>query len=55
MAGKVIRKAWIIHFPYFAYDEYRYKMEDIFHAAMKAEVQKRDLEKYVMDSLVQEK
>lgn len=55
MAGKVIRKAWRIHFPYFGYEEYRYKMEDIFHAAMKAEVQKRDLEKYVLDSLVEDK
>ena len=44
MAGKVIRKAWQTHFPFFPYDDYRYKIEEIFHKAMKAEVQKRDLE-----------
>jgi len=52
MASKVIRKAWSIHFPYFAYDEYRYKIEEIFHKAMKEEVQKKDLEKYILDKLV---
>ena len=52
MANKVIRKAWANHFPYFPYDEYRYKIEEIFHKAMKEEVQKKDLEKYILDNLV---
>lgn len=52
MAGKVIRKAWLIHFPYFAYAEYRFKVEEIFHNAMKEEVQKKDLERYILDKLV---
>ena len=53
MANKVIRKAWKIHFPYFSYDEYRYKIEEIFHKAMKDEIQKKDLERYILDNLVQ--
>lgn len=53
MASKVIRKAWEIHFPYFPYEEYRYKIEEIFHRAMKEEIQKKDLERYILDSLVQ--
>lgn len=55
MAEKVLRKAWRVHFPYFSYDEYRYKVEEIFHKAMKNEIQKRELEKYILDNLVSEK
>lgn len=54
MSGKVIREAWAVHFPYFPYDEYRYKIEEIFHKAMKAEIQKKDLEKYILDNLIKE-
>lgn len=53
MATKVIKKAWGIHFPYFPYEEYRYKMEEIFHKAMKDEIQKKDLERYILDNLVE--
>ena len=54
MASKVIRRAWMIHFPYFAYDDYRYKIESIFHQAMKDEIQKKDLEKYILDNIVED-
>ena len=54
MTGKIIRAAWLVHFPYFPYDEYRYKIEEIFHKAMKAEVNKKDLEKYILDNLIKE-
>ena len=53
MAQKVIRAAWKIHFPYFAYNEYRYKVETFFEQAMKEEVSRRDLEKYILDKLVE--
>lgn len=53
MASKVIKKAWEIHFPYFPYEEYRYKIEEIFHKAMKDEIQKKDLERYILDNLVE--
>jgi len=54
MSGKVIREAWEIHFPHFPHAQYRYKIEEIFHKAMKAEVQKKDLEKYILDTLINE-
>ncbi len=54
MAQKVIRAAWKNHFPYFAYDEYKIKVEKIFESAMKAEVPRKDLEKYLLDNLVEE-
>lgn len=54
MAEKRIRSSWKNHFPYFSYDEYRYKIEEIFHKAMKAEIQKKDLQKYILDKLLEE-
>lgn len=54
MTSKVIKAAWKVHFPYFSYEEYRYKIEEIFHKAMKAEITKKDLEKYILDNLIKE-
>ncbi len=54
MAEKRIRGSWKNHFIYFSYDEYRYKIEEIFHKAMKAEIQKKDLQKYILDNLLEE-
>lgn len=54
MSGKVIKEAWKVHFPYFPYEENRYKIEEIFHKAMKSEVPKKDLEKYILDNLIKE-
>lgn len=53
MAEKVIRSAWSVHFPYFPYDEYKIQIEKIFTAAMKAEISRKDLEKYILDNLVE--
>ena len=49
-----IKKSWQLRFPYFPYDEYRYKIEEIFQRANKEEVSKKDLEKYILDNLVEE-
>lgn len=54
MTSKVIKAAWKVHFPFFPYQEYRYKVEEIFHKAMKAEITKKDLEKYILDNLIKE-
>lgn len=51
---RLIKKSWQLRFPYFPYDEYRYKMEEIFQKANKEEVSKKDLEKYILDSLVED-
>ena len=51
---KLIKKAWLIHFPYFAYDKYSQKVEKIYNESLKSEVQKKDLQLYVMDKLIEE-
>ena len=51
---KQIKKSWQIHFPYFQYDEYNKKAESIYLQALKEEIPKRDLERYILDKLVQE-
>ncbi len=51
---KLIKKAWLVHFPYFAYDKYSKKVEDIYNESQKSEISKKDLQLYVMDKLVEE-
>lgn len=51
MIKQSIKKAWGLHFPFFAYDEYVLKVNDIFEQAIKEEVSKRDLHKYIIDRL----
>jgi len=48
---ELIKKSWILHFPYFSYEEYSKKIDDIFEKAMKDEINKRDLERYILDNL----
>ncbi len=49
-----ITRSWQLRFPYFAYKEYRYKVEEIYQKAIKEEISKKDLEKYILDNLVEE-
>lgn len=49
-----IKKSWKLRFPYFSYEEYRYKVEEIYQKAIKEEVSKKDLERYILDNLVEE-
>jgi hypothetical protein len=51
---KLIKKAWLVHFPFFSYDKYSKKVEDIYNKSLKNEVSKKDLQLYVMDKLVEE-
>jgi len=53
MAKSRIKEAWTIHFPYFSYDKYSKKVEEIFNEAMKKEVKKNDLQSYVMGKLAE--
>lgn len=46
-----IKKSWAIHFPFFPYDEYSSKIEKIYDKAVKEEISKKDLEKYILDNL----
>ncbi len=54
MAKQRIKEAWEIHFPYFSYEKYSKKVEDIFNEAMRKEIKKNDLQSYVMSRLSEE-
>lgn len=51
MAKLTIKKAWKLHFPYFSYEEYGKKVNEIFENAMREEISKRDLQKYILERL----
>jgi len=46
-----IKKSWKLRFPYFPYEDYSSKIEEIFNKSEKEEISKRDLEKYILDNL----
>ena len=48
---ELIQRSWKLHFPFFPYEEYSSKMEKIFEKALKEEISKRDLEKYILNNL----
>ena len=50
-----IKKSWQLRFPYFPYSEYSKKIESIYLQAIKEEISKKDLEKYILDRLSDEK
>ncbi|ANE35614.1 putative membrane protein [Campylobacter iguaniorum] len=52
ISKELIEKAWKVHFPYFPYEKYSSKIEIIYNEAIKKEIPKKDLEKYVLDQLV---
>lgn len=50
---KLIKKAWTVHFPFFAYDKYNKKVEEIYDESIKQEVQKKNLQQYIMSKLAE--
>jgi hypothetical protein len=48
---ELIKRSWKLHFPFFSYEEYSEKIDQIFENAMKEEISKRDLEKYILENL----
>lgn len=46
-----LKKAWKLHFPFFSYDEYGKKINTIFEDAMRDEIPKKELQKYILDKL----
>ena len=51
MSKELIVRSWKLHFPFFSYEEYSSKIDEIFEKAMKDEISKRDLEKYILENL----
>lgn len=52
LTHRLIKEAWEIHFPYFPYEKYSTKVEIIYSEAIKQDIPKRELEKYVLDKIV---
>lgn len=50
---KLIKKAWIVHFPFFSYDKYNKKVEEIYNEAIKQEIQKKNLQQYIINKLAE--
>ena len=48
---ELIKRSWKLHFPFFSYEEYSDKIEEIFEKSLKDEISKRDLEKYILDNI----
>ena len=52
---ELIKKAWSVHFPYFGYEKYSSKVEEIYNTALKNDVSKKDLEQYIYEKLISQK
>jgi len=48
---ELIKRSWKLHFPFFTYEEYSHKIDEIFENAIREEISKRDLEKYILENL----
>jgi hypothetical protein len=48
---ELIKRSWKLHFPFFSYEEYSGKIEEIFERSLKEEISKRELEKYILNNL----
>nr|WP_315518650.1 hypothetical protein [uncultured Campylobacter sp.] len=55
MSEELIKNAWSVHFPYFAYEKYSSKVEEIYNTALKNDVSKKDLEQYIYEKLISQK
>ena len=51
MTKELIKRSWKLHFPFFTYEEYSEKIDEIFEKAMRDEISKRDLEKYILENI----
>jgi len=49
-----ITKSWKLRFPYFSYEEYNKKVEEIYLKSLQEEISKKDLEKYILDNIVED-
>ena len=52
---ELIKNAWSVHFPYFAYEKYSSNVEEIYNNALKNDVSKKDLEQYIYEKLISQK
>lgn len=55
ISHELIKKAWSIHFPYFAYEKYSSIAEEIYNEAVKYDISRKDLEPYMLERLLKHK
>ncbi len=53
-SAECLKAAWKVHFPYFPYEKYSQKVELIYGEALKREVPRKELEKFVLDAIIKE-
>ncbi|MCV3447786.1 hypothetical protein L8W67_03670 [Campylobacter lari] len=53
ISKRLLKKAWALHFPYFAYEKYSKIAENIYNQAIKEEIPKNQLEQYVLEKIIQ--
>lgn len=49
----LIKKAWAVHFPHFAYEKYSKIVAEIYKEATKKEIPRQALENYVLEQIIQ--
>ncbi|MDR1007344.1 MAG: hypothetical protein LBL65_02110 [Campylobacteraceae bacterium] len=49
---RLIKEAWLVHFPYFPYDKYNKKIEELYHEIRKKELPRKDWEQYILNGLL---
>lgn len=52
---ELIKRAWAVHFPYFAYEKYSKKVDEIYTRAIKDGISRNELEQHVLEQLVNAK
>jgi len=48
---RLIKQAWVLHFPHFSYEKNNKKVEMLYHELIKNEVPKKEWERYILDRL----
>jgi hypothetical protein len=51
---KLIKHAWLMHFPYFPYEKYSKQLENLYIEMRKKDLPRKDWEQYVLDGLLKE-
>ncbi|TKX31947.1 hypothetical protein [Campylobacter estrildidarum] len=55
ISKRLIKKAWELHFPYFAYEKYSLTASELYKEALKDDILKTNLEKYILEKIIHSK
>jgi len=54
VSQRIIKRAWQNHLPHFNYEKYRFKVAQIFSEALDKDIPKYEIERYILDRLVED-